>query len=177
MKIIILIPVCFLFIFCSNQMKLNKGNEVDIILPQGTFPVGDTGKAVEYSIKNNTENTYIIDPLGFYGYSYVLENNKIIEPYMKVREMHYNRHSDDLCLQDLIILKPKESIHVPLNLNINSRGIYNYSKVNKYIEVVKSYHNIYNATLLGCENYIKNLEKQGYKVLEDSINAKIPLIP
>lgn len=177
MKKILLIPFCFLFIFCSNQIKLNKGNEVDIILTEGTFSVQNTGKAVKFYIKNNTRNTYIIDPFGFNGYSYVLENNKIMEPYLKLREIHYYRESDNLCLQDLIILKPKESINRPLNLNVSNRGIYNYVKSNKYVEVVKSYHNKNNATYLGCDTYIDKLKKKGSKILEDSIVAKIPLIP
>jgi hypothetical protein len=43
--------------------------------------------------------------------------------------------------------------------------------------IKNSAHNKYNMTMLGCDDYIRELESKGYKVLEDSISTKIPLIP
>ncbi|MCS3870678.1 hypothetical protein J3D55_003594 [Chryseobacterium ginsenosidimutans] len=176
MKKIILLSFCFLFIFCSNQMKLNKGKDVDIIFPSKYIDTQSTEKVTEEIIKNNTNNTYIIDPFGFYGKSYVLENGKVLEPYLYFKNGYYTRN-DALCREDLIILQPFQTIHHAISLNKNNRAIYRYTKSNKYEEIIKSFHNKYNATILGCDNYIMELESKGYKVLEDSIVTKIPLNP
>ncbi|PKF75323.1 hypothetical protein CW752_05050 [Chryseobacterium sp. PMSZPI] len=157
-------------------MKLNKGKDIDITYPQSYISAQKTKTVIKETIKNNTNNTYIIDPYGFYGESYTLENNKILKPYMYINEGYVSRN-DRLCRETLIILKPKESILLSLVLNTNNKSVYKYSKTNKYEEVIKSLHNKYNATLLGCDDYIEELESKGYKVLEDSIVAKIPLIP
>ncbi|PKF75324.1 hypothetical protein CW752_05055 [Chryseobacterium sp. PMSZPI] len=157
-------------------MKLNKAKDINITLEEVPLKL-NTGKVINYLINNNTNNTYIIDPYGFYGVSYVLENGKIIEPTSYYRGGYYNRFDDNDCKRDLVIIEPKTSISIPLSLDRNNRSIYNYSKNNYYINVIKSFHNKYNATILGCDRYINNLEKKGYKVLEDSIVAKIPLVP
>lgn len=66
-------------------------------------------------------------------------------------------------------------MHHSLNYDRNNRGIYRYSQPNKYEMVIKSFHNKYNALILGCDDYVKELETKGYKVLEDSISVKIPV--
>ena len=80
MKKLILLPFCFLFIFCSNQIKVNKGKDVDIIFPLKHIDTQATERVIEEIIKNDTNSTYIIDPLGFYGESFVLENGKVLVP-------------------------------------------------------------------------------------------------
>ena len=176
MKKIGQLSFCFLFIFCSSQIKLNISKDVNIIFKEVSLKL-NSGKVIDYLVKNNTTNTYIIDPYGFYGESYTLENGKIIEPNSYYRRGYYRRFDDNSCKRDLIILQPKTSIFIALTLDRNNRSIYNYSKNNNYIKIVKSLHNKYNATILGCDQYIESLEKKGYKVLEDSIVAKIPLAP
>lgn len=156
-------------------MKLNKGKDVDILLNSVPEKL-NTGKATEYLIRNNTDNTYIIDPYGFYGKSFILENGKILEPYSYYRNGYYSRFNNNDCIRDLIILKPQASILAYLSLDRNNKAIYNYSINNNYERIVTSEHNRFNTTILGCEEYIENLEKKGYKVLEDSIVAKIPLV-
>ncbi|PWN67117.1 hypothetical protein [Chryseobacterium oncorhynchi] len=175
MKKIVLLPFCLLFIFCSNQIKLNKGKDIDIIFPLKHIDTQST-EAIEEIIKNNTNNTYIIDPLGFYGESFVLENGKILNPYLYFRSGYYSRN-DRSCHEDLIILKPFQAIHHSIIFDKNNRAVYRYAKSNKYEQIVKSFHNRYNATILGCESYVKELESKGYKILEDSIVTKIPLQP
>jgi hypothetical protein len=176
MKKFILLPFCFLFIFCSNQIKINKGKDVDIIFPLKHIDTQATEPVIEEIIKNNTNNTFIIDPQGFYGESYVLENGKVLEPYLYFRNGYYSR-DNRLCREDLIILHPFQTIHHSIIFNKNNRAVYQYTKSNQYEEIIKSFHDRYNATILGCDDYIKELESKGYKVLEDSIVAKIPLKP
>lgn len=175
MRKIVLLPFCFLFIFCSNQIKMNKEKDVDIIFPSKHIDTQST-EVIKEIIKNNTNNTYIIDPLGFYGKSFVLENGKLLDPYLYSKSGYYSRN-DRSCHEDLIILKPFQTIHHSIIFNKNNRAVYRYTKSNNYEEIIKSVHNRYNATILGCESYIKDLENRGYKVLEDSIVAKIPLQP
>lgn len=177
MKKIILFPFCFLYLFCYNQIKINVGKDIDIISPSKCFDDQGTEQNVEDIIKNNTDNTYIIDPIGFYGESYVLENGIVLEPSLYIRGGYYYRKDEELCRKDLIILKPYETIKHSLTYNRNNRGVYNFVKSHKYVQIIKSFHNKYYATILGCKSYIKELESKGYKVLEDSINAKIPIEP
>ncbi|MCC3214760.1 hypothetical protein LIV57_05720 [Chryseobacterium sp. X308] len=157
-------------------MKINKSKDVDIYLPQNNLPTKDMGSIIKETIKNNTNNTYIIDPYGFYGQSYVSENGKILEPYMNAVQGYVSK-DDRLCHELLVILKPFQTIQQSVNYNVNNRGIYKYSKGNEYFEVTNSVHNKKTVTLLGCEKYVEELESKGYKVLEDSIVAKIPLVP
>lgn len=177
MNKIFLLPFCFLFIFCSNQIKLNTGKDIDIIFPLKQIDTQSTEKVIEEILKNNTDKTFVIDPLGFYGKSYVLENGKVLEPYLYFKSGYYSRHDDRSCREDLIILQPFQTIHHSIIFNRNNRAVYRYTKPNQYEEIIKSSHDKYNATILGCDDYIKELESKGYKVLEDSIVAKIPLKP
>lgn len=176
LKKIILLPFCFLFIFCSNQIKMNTGKDIDIIFPLKQIDTRATEPVIKEILKNNTDNTFIIDPHGFYGESYVLENGKSLEPYLYFKSGYYARN-DRSCREDLIILYPFQTIHHSIIFNKNNRAVYRYTKPNQYEEIIKSSHNRYNATILGCDDYIKELEAKGYKVLEDSIVAKIPLQP
>lgn len=175
MKKIFLLPFCFLFIFCSNQMKINKGKDIDIFLKEGIYNLNDDNK-IKYNIVNNTNNFYIIDPNGFYGSSYTLENQEKMIPIQYLSRGYYNRFKDNDCIRDLLIIPPKSSKEAALSLNSNDNSLYNYNKDKNYILYIRSFHNKYNATILGCEKYINDLEKKGYKVLEDSIVAKIPLV-
>lgn len=157
-------------------MKINKGKDIDIIFPQKYISTQETETIIKEIIKNNTNNTYIIDPYGFSGESYTLENGKVLVPYMYFKDGYISRN-DRLCKELLIILKPFQTIHHSIVFDKNNKALYKYSKSNKYEEVVKSLHNRYNVTSLGCDQYVESLEKKGYKVLEDSIVAKIPLVP
>jgi len=162
----------FSYFFCSSQMKLNKSKEIDILI-NTPWKFGKTNEVI-YTIENKSNRTYIIDPFGFYGESYVLENGKVLKPTTYLKNGYYSRN-DKLCHEDLIILKPFQKLHHSINYDKNNRALYTYTKPNKYEEIIKSSHNRYNATILGCDNFIKELESKGYKVLEDSIVAKIPL--
>ncbi|MDQ1805744.1 hypothetical protein RAH57_17265 [Chryseobacterium sp. CKR4-1] len=176
MKKITFLLICFLFSFCSSQMKLNQGKNVNIILKEVPLKL-NTGKATNYLISNSTNNTYIIDPYGFYGKSYTFENDKLLEPNSYYKRGYYSRFDDNDCKRDLIILEPKATISAYLSLDRNNKNIYNYSKNHQYVNIIKSLHNRNNATILGCDKYIESLELKDYKVLEDSIVAKIPLVP
>ncbi|KFF02032.1 hypothetical protein IX38_16200 [Chryseobacterium luteum] len=154
-------------------MKLNKSKQIDILLETPGKLNGENDKM--YTIINNSKESYIIDPFGFIGNSYWIVDGKKIEPADFFRG-HYKRDDNELCKDDLIILNPSQKISTYINLDYYNKGIYDFSKQGNYILNVKSKHNRQNATLLGCDSYIKILESQGYRVLEDSIVAKIPFV-
>lgn len=156
-------------------MKINKGKDIDIILKEGKYILNDNNKK-KYLIINNTNDYYIVDPNGFYGTSETFENNLKMVPVNYFARGYYNRFKDNDCIRDLLIISPKSSKEAALSLNSNDNSLYNYSKDKNYVLYIKSFHNKYNATIFGCEKYINDLEQKGYKVLEDSIVAKIPLI-
>lgn len=169
-NIITLIITCFSCIFCSTQMKINKSNDVDILVKT---PVNLTTEIpVTYTIKNNSEKTYIIDPYGFVGDSYWMLNNKKIEP-IEFSRGYYSRENID-CTSDLIILNPKQKIDTVLSLNYAERGRYDFSNSGNYIWNVQSNHNKQNGMPSSCKQYIDELELKGYRFLNDSIVAKIP---
>ncbi len=170
-NIITSVITCFSCIFCSTQMKINKSNEVDILVKTPVNLIPEI--PVKYTIKNNSKKTYIIDPYGFVGESYWMLNNQKLKP-IEFSRGYYSRYTDDECKNDLIIIKPRQVMDTAIVLNYMERGIYNYSESGNYIRSVKSEHNKQNVTRLGCTSYIRTLEMQGYTVLEDSIVAKIP---
>ena len=112
------------------------------------------------------------------GQTIFLENDKPA-PLTFFGEGSFYRYSEAECKRDLIILKPYEKLEAAISLAKDFSGstldINKISTKNSYSYIVKSAHNRYSATGVGCENYIAGLEKQGYKVLEDSINAKFPI--
>jgi len=171
MKKIVLLLINLLFLNCISQIKINKSEDVDILinLPQKL----DANR--EVILRNNVKKTFIIDPLGFHGKSFILVNNEVIEPINYVRG-HYERLDLEMCKTDFILLKPYETKKVFINFVSNDKKIYDYSKYPQFIRVVKSHHSYDTATSLGCRAYLDNLEKMGYKILSDSISAKIPYI-
>ncbi len=172
MKKIILIVICLSFISCFPQMKLNKNKNIDIFIK---VPIKlNSDKPIIYTLKNNTDDTYVIDPYGFVGSSYWKLNNEVLNP-INYSKGYYSREDED-CKNDLIILKPKQKIEKTLSLNYMERRIYDFSKTGNYIRTVKSNHNRENSMPSSCVKYINELENKGYHLLEDSIVAKIPFI-
>lgn len=171
-KTILLIIICISCTFCSSQMKLNKSKEVDILLKLPTTLTVEV--PTMYSLKNNTNNIYIIDPYGFIGDSYWVLNNEKLNP-IAFSKGYYSRDNDD-CKTDLIILKPKQKMDTILILNYMERGIYDFSKSGNYIWNVKSRHIKQNGMTSSCKQYISDLEDKGYILLDDSIEAKIPFV-
>ncbi|GGG43475.1 hypothetical protein [Epilithonimonas arachidiradicis] len=172
MKRTLTILTIILFNNCSTQIKLNKGNNVDFIQMHKPTPDG------KFLIKNNTSDTYIIDPMGFFGKIFYLENDGPA-PLMWYPEGYFYRFSDADCNRDLIILEPYKQIEANFTLCRDLSGsdldVTKISRSNRYSYIVKSVHNKSTAIASGCKNYIENLERLGYKVLEDSISAKVPL--
>ncbi|NML56724.1 hypothetical protein [Chryseobacterium cheonjiense] len=171
-RIIILIITSISCIFCSSQTKINKSKEIDISI---TTPLKlETKKEIMYSIKNNSDKTYIIDPYGFAGESYWLLNTKKMNPIQFSRGYYSHDKSD--CINDIIIIKSNEKIEKALSLNYRERAIYDYSETGNYVRVVKSNHNKQNSMPLSCKQYIDDLELKGYHFLNDSIVANIPFV-
>ncbi|MGE8554227.1 MAG: hypothetical protein ACN6OB_09910 [Chryseobacterium jejuense] len=172
MKKIILIITCFSFISCYTQMKLNKSKNIDILVKVPVELIVE--KPVIYTLKNNTNNTYIIDSYGYVGKSYWELNNEILNP-INFSRGYYSREGED-CRNDLIILKPKQKMDTILSLNYMERGIYDFSKTGNYSRNIESRHSKENGMPLSCKQYINDLEKKGYIMLDDNIVAKIPFI-
>lgn len=152
-------------------MKLNKGKDIDILLHS---PKKSTeGNKLEFTIKNNSNKIYIIDPLGFYGSEIIIANGKVLKQ-TYFDPGHYYRETLNQCQEDFIILQPKQEIKTYIDWAYNDKRIYSIIKQENFKIIVKSVHNRETATMLGCNSYIESLEKKGYKVLEDSIDAEIP---
>jgi hypothetical protein len=175
----LLIFVIFLSCFVqkkSQTFKINKSKYIDLLY-EINKNTDNESKYIFY-LKNNTNITFIIDPFGFWGNTTMYENGNLIKPNKLGLKGYYERFSDKWCERDLIILKPNEYKKLNyFNTNYKDTALYNFDKDKKYFEIVKSAHNKETILYLGCEDYVKNLEARGYKVLEDSISTKIPLIP
>ena len=160
-----------------SQIKLNTGNDIDIFLMDSSISMEkylNPKIPYQYKIVNHTNNYYLIDPQGFLGEAVLYEGNKLYSnPEKLIPQSYYSRDEED-CEQDFIVLKKHETIQVELYL-LNIKYYYNLKPNKRYYLDVKSKHNKYTATLLGCNNYINNLEKKGYKILYDRISFKIPL--
>jgi hypothetical protein len=160
-----------------SQIKLNTRNDVEIFLMDSSISMEkylNPKIPYQYKIVNHTNDVYIIDPQGFIGESKVYECNKLYsDPEKLIPQGYYSRDEED-CEPDLIVVKKQETKLVELYL-LNIRYYYNLKPNKRYYLDVKSKHNKYSATLLGCNNYIDNLEKKGYKILDDNISFKILL--
>ncbi|MDR3024479.1 hypothetical protein [Chryseobacterium sp.] len=169
----------FIFGFYFSQIKVNKKRDVEIFLMDSAVSIErylDPNKAYKYKIINHTDNNYIIDPQGFRGKTYVYECNELYsQPEKMIPKGYYSRDLED-CKEDFILLKKKESLIVEIAL-LNIDFFYHIKPNKSYYLDIESKHNEYTATLLGCTDYIKDLKKQGYKVFEDQIKARIPLKP
>ena len=161
----------FISLNLFSQVKLNKGKDVDILLD---IPRKQNSKD-EFCIINNSNRTYIIDPLGFYGESSIVVNNAVQKP-IAFWGGHYYRINEEQCINDLIILKPHDRIKTNLNLVSNDDAIYDYKQYTNFTEIIKSSHNKNTIMLHGCKSYIEKLKKMGYSILEDAIDAEIPFV-
>ena len=173
MKKIIVFTATFVYLFCFSQMKINKSKEVDILI-NTPWKFGDDN-IVDFVIKNNSNNTYIIDPYGFVGKSCWQYEGKKLD-HIDFQRGYYTRLNDEDCKDDLILLKPKAKINVNLNLDYYQTKIFDLSKSGKYFLNVKSKHDRESSMPSSCKSYINTLEMKGYIMLEDSIVAKIPFV-
>lgn len=150
---------------------MNLGKDVDIIKES----LSTEGKLL---IKNNTSKTYIIDPLGFWGKIKYLENDYPAKTTYSPRGTFY-RFSDSECERDLIVLRPFDKIYRVISLAKDFSGsvidVKKISLANKYSYIAKSAHNKETLNASGCEKYVSDLELKGYKILDDSINVKVPI--
>lgn len=160
-----------------SQIKINTGNDIEIFLMDSSISMEkylNPKIPYQYKIVNNTNDDYIIDPQGFIGESKVYECNKLYSyPEKLIPQGYYSREEED-CEHDFIVIKKQETIIVELYV-LNIKYYYNLNSNKHYYLDVKSKHNKYSAILLGCNNYIDNLEKKGYKILDDNICFTIPL--
>lgn len=161
-----------------SQIKINARNDVEIFFMDSSISMErylNPKTPYYFKIINHTNEDYVIDPQGFIGETDVYECNRLyIAPENLRLRGYYFRDDPEDCKEDLIILKKNDFIITKLNI-LNIRSLYNLDS-NKYYNLnIKSKHNKYTATLLGCNNYIENLEKKGYKILDDNISFKIPL--
>ncbi|SDF50572.1 hypothetical protein [Epilithonimonas hungarica] len=175
----ILILLLFNIIFVDSQIKLNKKSEVEILFLSDKIYLNKMlkGENLEVKIINNTNCTYIIDPYSFREDNNVVDSkNNFILPIKYFTKGYYERFDDQQCEEDLIILKPKEEKLAKLSI-FTIRGNYDINNGDKYYLKLQSFENRYTVIQYGCENYINTLEKKGYKMFEDIIEADIPFYP
>lgn len=161
--------ICCLFSICFAQIKVNKGRDVDIVLT-------DTKGFI---VRNNTNITYVIDPQNFYGIDKIMENSH--EAPLMIYPSGYYRRNKKLCKEDIIVLAPYESkkASIVMNQDLTGQGldVFKISSKFTYTHIFKSVHNKTNLLNSDCKDYIQELERSGYKVLEDSISVTIPYFP
>ncbi|GGG43519.1 hypothetical protein [Epilithonimonas arachidiradicis] len=116
MKRTLIILTIMLFNNCSTQIKLNKGRNVDFIEMQPSLSDG------KFLIRNKTSDTYIVDPMGFFGKTIYLENDKPAS-LMLYPEGYFYRFSDADCKSDLIILEPYQQIEANFTLCRDLSGL------------------------------------------------------
>lgn len=163
-----------------SQVKINNRNDIEIYLMDPEVSMErylDAKRPYQYKIINHTNDDYIIDPQGFRGKTDLYECNQLYTiPEKIIPEGYYDRDDPEDCQQDLIIVKKQSSIITSLYI-LNISFFYNIEATKSYYLKIRSKHNKNTATILGCSNYINNLEKQGYKILDDNIDAKLWLVP
>ncbi|KAA0128053.1 hypothetical protein FY557_10045 [Chryseobacterium sp. SN22] len=179
MKLIILFLLTISHL--EAQTKLNTKKEVDILFERNEFSLNkifDGNTPYIFKLVNNTDYTYIIDPYGFKSDNFVMTiEGNIITPVRIVLNGFYKRFDSQECVDDLIILGPKEKKYVSLSI-VNLNGVYDLDKHKKYIIKLHSHHNKYTASLLGCQDYIESLiSSKKYKVFDDSIDTTVSLVP
>lgn len=179
MKLIILFILTISHL--GAQTKLNTKKEVDILFQGNEFSLNkifDGNTPYIFKLVNNTNYTYVIDPYGFKSNNFVITNEgDIITPVRIVLNGFYKRFNNQDCVDDLIILRPKETKDVSLSI-VNLNGFYDLDKHKKYIIKLHSNHNKYTASLLGCQDYIESLiSSKKYKVFDDSIDTTVSLVP
>lgn len=135
------------------------------------------GKDYEIKLINNTKFNYIIDPYSFREDNAIVDSSSnLLFPINHFIQGYYKRFNEEQCAEDYIILKPKEEKFVSLSI-FSLKGNYDLKINEKYYLKLKSFQNRNTVIQYGCEEFIDNFEKQGYKIFEDNIEAKIPLIP
>ena len=163
-------------LFC--QIQINNNKDVKILFPFSEVK-RSVGPRYLFKIKNETNDNYIIDTEGFYRRIEVYdENDNYVQPYLPYPPGGNNaERKDNECYKDYEIVLSNSTSVVLLNLfkYLGEHDLKNdkkyYIKINS-IEFGKRF-----SSDTGCKNYIEEMEAKGYKVLEGSINAKIPLIP
>ncbi|RMZ58051.1 hypothetical protein D1632_17320 [Chryseobacterium nematophagum] len=154
---------------CSSQSK-TYGSNLEIIFP-ATVDMNMLKNGQDAVIINNSDQTYIIDPYSFNVDVKVIENNNEIRPYRQKLYGSYPRDIDD-CKETVFIVKPKEKITVKMFLFPLNH--YNFSSDKKY--VLRSIASFNKNSLIGCNEYIDQLEKKGYKIPDVKLNITSKLL-
>ncbi|GAB0157199.1 hypothetical protein CHRYSEOSP005_24700 [Chryseobacterium sp. Alg-005] len=168
-KTLIILSILLMTNSCYSQRRADK-NKLEIIFPEAVNMVMvKTGQ--DMVIINKSNETYIIDPYSFTVNVKVIENDKEIQPYRQKLFGSYGRDIND-CKETVLIVKPKEKIKT--KVFFFPLDYYNFSTDKKYI--LKSMASYNRNSLIGCNEYINQLEKKKYKIPDIQLNVTSKLI-
>lgn len=176
MRQFFLVISLFPYLFFS-QIKINDKENIRIIFPFSEIKYS-IGSHYLFEIINNTDDNYIIDTDGFYRHIEIYdENDNYIQPYLFYPSSSIAERNNNECYKDYeVVLKKTKSV-VLLNL-FKYLGEYDLKNDKKYYIKIKNieFGKRFSSDS-GCRDYIEKMEKNGYKILEGTINLKIPLVP
>lgn len=168
-KILSILSILFMANSCYSQSRADK-NKLEVIFPE-TVNMAMVKTGQDIIIINKSNETYVIDPYSFIINVKVIESDKEIQPFRQKLFGSYRRDSND-CKETVLIVKPNEKIKT--KVFFFPLDHYNFSTDKKYI--LKSMASYNESSLIGCNKYINQLEKKGYKIPDIKLNITSKLI-
>ena len=160
-------------ISCKSQ-EVTSPNSKDIKIKSLTKEISLLVKdSVE--ITNNSNVNYLINIMGFQGYSDIYENEEKMSP-SGYTFSHPIDWTEDKCKKNILII-PKDSTVKTLLYLGSVKKVYKFNNQNKYSISYESEHTARSPYYYGCKQYVDSLVAKGYKIFEGIIKDKKPLMP
>ncbi|WP_407500592.1 hypothetical protein [Elizabethkingia anophelis] len=125
-------------------------------------------------IMNNSNVNYLINTMGFQGYSDIYENGEKMK-LISYATSHPLGWTDDKCKKNILIIPKYSTIKTPLYLGSVVKT-YKFNNQNKYSISYESEHTARSPYYYGCKQYVDSLVAKGYKIFEGTIKDTKPLI-
>ena len=172
MKTLIIFFTLLIGIFCKSQEVISpnsKDIKIKSFSKEVTLSVIDS-----VEITNNSNVNYLINIMGFQGYSDIYENEEKMSP-SGYTFSHPIDWTEDKCKKNILIIPKYSTIKTPLYLGSVVKT-YKFNNQNKYSISYESEHTVRSPYYYGCEKYVDSLVAKGYKIFEGVIKDKKPLI-
>ncbi|OPC01797.1 hypothetical protein BAS09_13370 [Elizabethkingia ursingii] len=125
-------------------------------------------------ITNNSNVKYLINTMGFQGYSDIYENGEKMKP-ISYATSHPLGWTDDKCKKNILIIPKYSTVKTLLYLGYVVKT-YKFNNQNKYSISYESEHTARSPYYYGCKQYVDSLVAKGYKIFEGTIKDTKPLI-
>ena len=172
MKAQIIFFIVLMGIFCKSQEVISPNSKdirIKSLTNEFTLSVRDS-----VEITNSTNANYLINTMGFQGYSDIYENGKKMTP-LGSTTSYPAKWTADECKKNILII-PKYSTVKTLLYLASVKEVYRFNDQNKYSISYESKHTARSPYYYGCEKYVDRLVAKGYKIFEGVIKDKKPLI-